>query len=299
MNSQREMIYQRRSHALLGERLSVDIQNTFYELADSFMQDAHSSQDYELLKLSSLRYFSLDLPFSEDDFLKLSSSELTAQLYDKASALYSRKSEAIKKMAMPVLEDVYRTRKDTVEFVAVPFTDGVKVVNTRTNLEKVINTGGDELIRSLEKTVVLGMIDEAWKDHLRQMDELKQSVQAAVYEQKDPLLIFKFEAFELFKNMLYELNRDIASFLFKGNIPLQQGNQVQQARAQERNKDEGLQTSRRDTFEHQNRQIAGNAGEPKKQKPVHVEKVGRNDACPCGSGKKYKKCHGAPNRINA
>ncbi len=231
--------------------------------------------------------------------MKSDAIDLIDKLYDKASSLYKRKSDAIKKMAMPVLEDVYRTRKETVEFVAVPFTDGKKVVNTRTNLEKVINTGGDELIRSFEKTVVLGMIDEAWKDHLRQMDELKQSVQAAVYEQKDPLLIFKFEAFELFKNMLYELNRDIASFLFKGNIPLQQGSQVQQASSRERKRDEGLQTSRRDTFGDQNRQIAGNAGEPKKQKPVHVEKVGRNDPCPCGSGKKYKKCHGAPNRINA
>ncbi len=298
MNSQRELIYRRRRHALLGERLSVDIQNTFYDLIEALVQDQQDAQDYEGLRMDALRILSLELPFDEAEFLKGNPYDLAQALYDRATEFYARKCEAIRKMAFPVLENIYQTRRDTVEYVAIPFTDGKRMINTKTSLQLAHETRGEEVVRSFEKTIVLAMIDEAWKDHLRQMDDLKQSVQAAVYEQKDPLLIYKFEAFELFKTMLHELNKDITSFLFKGNIPIQQGARVEQAREERHDPTAGLKTSREDVLADPTRQAAMNAGQPRKQEPVRVEKVGRNDPCPCGSGKKYKKCHGAPTRVN-
>ncbi len=201
---------------------------------------------------------------------------------------YKRKVESISKQAYPVLKDVYERMSHVYENVVVPITDGVKVYQVVTNLKATAESGGKELAKAYEKTVVLATIDDAWKEHLREMDELKQSVQNATYEQTDPLLIYKFESFELFKTMLNKVNRDVVSTLMKGHIPNQDPDQVKEA--QRRRQVENLRTSKSDFS-----QYGSSSGSDKNQKtePVRVEKkVGRNDPCPCGSGKKYKNCHG-------
>ena len=301
MNSQRELIYKKRRHALYGERLSVDLDNTIYETAEELISTHRAVEDFESFELDCIRVFAIEPPFDEEEFKKGNIPKLSEQLYHSAKEFYKRKSETIIKNAHPVIEDVYKTRGETVTTIIVPFSDGKRMLNARLNLEKIIKTKGKELITGFEKAITLALIDEAWKDHLRQMDDLKQSVRSAVYEQKDPLLIYKFEAFQLFKQMINEVNKDIVSFLYRGNIPVSRSEEVQQAA--ERRKTPamaGVRTSREDALAGSGagQQYATNTGQERKQEPVRVEhKVGRNDPCPCGSGKKYKKCHGADGKV--
>ena len=223
---------------------------------------------------------------------KISADEVFEKVYAKALETYRRKGETISQQAYPVLKDVYERMSHVYENVVVPVSDGVRLFQVIVNLKKSVETEGKEIARSYEKTVVLSTIDEAWKEHLREMDELKQSVQNASYEQKDPLLIYKFESFELFKTMLNRVNKDVISTLMKGFIPTESTNQVQEAQKRRNTDMSNLRASRPE--------LAGGGGsDPSQQRqqrvePVRVEKkVGRNDPCPCGSGKKYKQCHGA------
>jgi len=290
MNSQREVIYKKRRHALLGERLSVDVANSMYDVTASLVDFYHTEGDFQGFDLDLIRSFSMDSPVPSQDFVKNSIDEVTDKVYDKVLDTYKRKVESISKQAYPVLKDVYERMSATYENVVVPISDGTKVFQVVTNLKATAESEGRELAKSYEKTVVLATIDDAWKEHLREMDELKQSVQNATYEQKDPLLIYKFESYELFKTMLNKVNKDVVSTLMKGYIPTQDPEQVKEA--QRRRQVENLRTSRTDTIQSGGAPGAG-LDRDRKTEPVRIEKkVGRNDPCPCGSGKKYKNCHG-------
>ncbi len=291
MNSQREVIYKRRRHALLGERLAVDIANMIYDVTESLVEYYHGSGNYEEFDFDLIRSFSIDSPVSQDVFMKMSSAELTVVVYKKVLEVYRRKVETISSQAYPVLKDVYNRMSHVYENVVVPVTDGVRVFQVIANLKAAAESKGLEIARAYEKTVVLATIDEAWKEHLREMDDLKQSVQNATYEQKDPLLIYKFESYELFKSMLDKINKDIVSTLMKGYIPIQIPEQVREAEQRRQVDTSKLRESRSDFSQYS--ASGGGQNASGKAEPVKVEKkVGRNDPCPCGSGKKYKHCHG-------
>ncbi|MGI6323483.1 MAG: preprotein translocase subunit SecA [Bacteroidales bacterium] len=290
MNSQREVIYKKRKHALLGERLSVDIANSMYDVITSMVGTYAKAGDFEGFDFDLIRSFSMDSPVPSAEFLKNSADETVEKVYSKVLETYKRKVESISQQAYPVLKDVYDRMAHAYENVVVPISDGVKVFQVVTNLKATAESEGRELARSYEKTVVLATIDDSWKEHLREMDELKQSVQNATYEQKDPLLIYKFESYELFQNMINRINKDVVSTLMKGYIPIQDPDQVKEA--QRRKQIENLKTSRTDTFH--SGSGAPRADRERKTEPIRVDKkVGRNDPCPCGSKKKYKHCHGA------
>ncbi len=293
MNSQREVIYSKRRHALLGERLGVDIANMMYDVIEQVVNTSKEGSDFEEFQLSLIRSLSVDSPVNKSDFNKNSTQEITDVVYDKVLDAYRRKGEVIASTALPILKDVYERMSATYENVVVPITDGVRTYNVITNLKGAVETEGRELLRSFEKTSVLATIDEAWKEHLREMDDLKQSVQNATYEQKDPLLIYKFESFELFKTMIDKINQDVVSLLMKGTIPVASPDNVREAQRRRQADMTRLKTQKSDFDSYGSR--GGVAPEKKQQQmaPVRVDKkVGRNDPCPCGSGKKYKHCHG-------
>ncbi|HUX97746.1 MAG TPA: preprotein translocase subunit SecA [Bacteroidales bacterium] len=292
MNSQREVIYRKRKHALLGERLSVDIANMMYDVTENLVDTYHDTGDFEGFDFDLIRSFSMDSPVAENDFKKINASEVTEKVYVKVLDAYKRKVESISAQAYPVLKDVYERMSHQYENVVVPITDGVKVFQVITNLKATAESEGRELARSYEKTAVLATIDDAWKEHLREMDDLKQSVQNATYEQKDPLLIYKFESFDLFKTMLTKVNKDVVSILMKGHIPTQDPDQVREAQRKRQVDMSNLRASKSD-FSQYSSTGGGGSEKTSKAEPVRVDKkVGRNDPCPCGSGKKYKQCHG-------
>jgi preprotein translocase subunit SecA len=295
MNSQREVVYTKRRHALFGERISLDIANMMFDVIEKIVDDYHSNGDYHGFSLELIKEFSLESPVDETEFAKLDSKEIIGQVYKLTQETYKRKSETISKQAMPVIKDVYEHQAALYENIVVPITDGVKGYNIVTNLKKAYETQCRELIRAFEKTIILYVIEEAWKEQLRELDDLKQSVQNATYEQKDPLLIYKFESFELFRTMIEKMNRDIVSILMKGQLPISESSQVQRAQAPRRTDMSKYETSKRDVYGSggENGQPGGDTREPQKPQPVRVEKkVGRNEPCPCGSGKKFKNCHG-------
>jgi preprotein translocase subunit SecA len=283
MNAQREVIYRKRHNALFGERLAVDISNMFYDTCDQFVNEHKEEGSYEEFVFSLMRTFGVESPFDESEFFDSKTEILTEKLYQKAFESYKAKIENISKLAYPVVKEVYETSAQQYQDIAIPITDGMKSLNIITNLKKAYDTEGREVALAIEKSLMLAIIDDSWKEHLREMDDLKQSVQSAAYEQKDPLLIYKFESFELFKRMLQKVNKDIISFLVKARLPVQGADQVQRAASRERTDMSNMKTGRSD--------LPG-AGQ-KKTEPVRVEKkVGRNEPCPCGSGKKFKQCHG-------
>ncbi len=236
MNAQREVVYKRRRHALYGERLQVDIVNMVYDTCESIVVENKMANDYANFEFELIRFSSTTSPFTKEEFESKSERELTDELFDIVYKHYQNKIERNADAVYPVIKDVYEKQGNQYERIAVPFTDGVKTLNVVTNLKEAYETKGKQLVIDFEKNISLAIIDETWKDHLRQMDELKQSVQNATYEQKDPLLIYKFEAFELFKKMLDKVNKEVLSFLFKGELPSQNPQQVSQAREQKREK---------------------------------------------------------------
>ncbi len=289
MNMQREVIYKKRRNALFGERLSVDIMDAFHGLCEELVLGYQSTEDYENFKLNLILFFGMESKITEQEFLKKSADELTMQLYNEVRALYTEKSKRIMERTLPIFKQIHRDRGETVKNIVVPFTDGKKALNILTPLEKNLQTEGKQIITEFEKNVSLAMIDESWKHHLRRMDDLKKEVQNASLEQKDPLLIYKLEAFELFKGLASEINRNVVSFLFKGNIATPDAQNVKTNQEAQRTNLDNLQTSRNEApdqngAENQERRVA----EPVRAQP----KVGRNEPCPCGSGKKYKACHG-------
>ncbi len=234
MNSQREVIYKRRKNALFGERLELDILTMLYDTCEDMVINAKNANDYESLRLNALSVLGLDYELSKETFEKDSADALTNDLYNKALDHYRQKNKMVAEKAMPVVREIHKTRGATIENILVPFTDGTKQIGVAASLEKCVQTNNAELIKAMEKMIALAIIDQQWKEHLREMDDLKQSVQNAVYEQKDPLLIYKFEGFELFKRFIAKVNEDTISFLMKADIPVQKPEQVQEARAQRR-----------------------------------------------------------------
>ncbi|MHC1705970.1 MAG: preprotein translocase subunit SecA [Bacteroidales bacterium] len=286
MNSQREVIYKKRRHALYGERLAVDTSNLMYDVCETIVADFHDRSDYEGFQLEVLKTMAMECPFTEKEFLNKNAPTLTDELFDAVSEQYRLKKEFIAQNVYPVIQDVYENNP-RFENIAIPITDGIKTLQTVANLKKAYEDKGREVNLAVEKGLTLALIDDAWKEHLREMDELKQSVQNATYEQKDPLLIYKFESFQLFKNMVQKINRDISAFLLKGTLPGLENNNLQEARIPRRTDMTNLKTGRDDVT------VPNRTSEPQRTQPIRVEKkVGRNDPCPCGSGKKYKQCHG-------
>lgn len=286
MNSQREVIYKKRRHALFGERLAVDIANSIYDTCETIVNEYHVERDFEGFNIEVLRVLSIEPPFTETEFSKFDTLEITEKLYSHAEQAYTGKSEFIATKSFPVIKEVYENQAQKFENIVTPMSDGIKTLQVVVNLKRAYDTKGHELVLGLEKGTALAMIDDAWKEHLREMDELKTSVQNAVYEQKDPLLVYKFESFELFKRMVSEVNKEMVSFLLRANLPNETQAPIQQARVQAP-KREQTQTSRSEA------PMEEEAPNRPKPQPVRVEqKIGRNDLCPCGSGKKYKNCHG-------
>lgn len=232
MNAQREVIYKRRRNALFGERLELDILMMIFDTSEDMIINARNAADYDSFRLNTLSTLGIDYEISKNDFEKMDQGKLTEDLYNKALEHYRKKNQMVATKALPVIREIHRTRGALVENILVPFTDGMKQIGVQANLTKCVETENQELLKSMEKMITLAIIDQLWKEHLREMDDLKQSVQNAVYEQKDPLLIYKFEGFELFKRFIAKVNEDTISFLLKADIPVQQPDQVQEARAQ-------------------------------------------------------------------
>jgi preprotein translocase subunit SecA len=295
MNSQREVIYKRRKHALFGERLEVDLLNMMYDSVEDLVNEYYGTDQFENFNMELLRLLSIESPVAEDEFRQLPVSEITERIYEKMIESFKRKVEFISKQTFPVIKNVYETKSQTYKNIVIPISDGKRVFQIVCNLEKAYLNRGKELVRSYQKQVVLHTIDEAWKEQLREMDDLKQSVQSASYEQKDPLLIYKLESFNLFKMMLNRVNKDVVGTLMKGHIPIQSPDQVRQADERKRTDMSRYKTQKSDLpgVDSPMEGAHTNTGERSKPQPVRVEKkVGRNDPCPCGSGKKYKHCHG-------
>ncbi|WP_231426707.1 preprotein translocase subunit SecA [Pedobacter sp. Leaf250] len=293
MNSQRTVIYAKRKNALFGERLDVDMNNMVYDVAEDIVNEYKQEANFDGFKLEVIKNFSLDTTITEKDFASTNAAQLTERLFEEAETFYARKSEAIIQQSLPVLTQVYEERGEHIEQIVVPFTDGIRGIQVAVDLKKAIDNKGKEVVRSFEKTIVLALIDDSWKEHLREMDDLKQSVQNAVYEQKDPLVIYKMEAFNLFKNMLTAVNKEVVSFLYKGGIPVQQeAEEIKEAPAPV--KQPKLQTTKQEFGTEQPGVEFGDTREAVPQQPIRKEAtVGRNEPCPCGSGKKFKNCHGA------
>ena len=236
MNAQREVIYKRRKHALYGERLQVDIVNMIYDTCDAIVTENKLNNDFSNFEFELIRFSSTTSPFTKEEFAEKDERVLVDELFDIVYKHYQKRIENNAIAAFPVIKDVYEKQGDRYERIVVPFTDGIKTLQVVTNLKDAYESNGKQLVEDFEKNITLAIIDDTWKDHLRKMDDLKQSVQNATYEQKDPLLIYKFEAFELFKSMLDKVNKEVLSFLFKGELPNQSTQQVSQAREQKREK---------------------------------------------------------------
>ena len=283
MNQQREVIYKKRKHALHGDRLSLDVANMIYDTCENIVEDLQASKEYENFKLELIRLLATESPVTEQEFKENSVEILTEKVYKNCYQSYQKKSSTIAKQAFPVIKDVYENQSATYENIVIPFTDGQKTLQVVTNLKEAHDSEGDNIAEAIEKSVTLAIIDDIWKEHLREMDDLKQAVQTASYEQKDPLLIYKFESFNLFKTLINKVNKDIVSFLIKAGLP------TQSAVREDNHRIENHQTSRPESL--------GNTPQQSKIKPRlqpirAEEKVERNAPCPCGSGKKFKKCHG-------
>ncbi|MEL0262240.1 MAG: preprotein translocase subunit SecA, partial [Flavobacteriaceae bacterium] len=284
MNAQREVIYKRRRHALEGSRLKLDIANILYDTCEEIVAKNKPQNDFKNFEFEIISNFSVTSPIAEEDFLAKSDQDLIVALYDALYAQYQAKIQSSAATAFPVIKSVYERPGNTFERIVVPFTDGVKTLNVVTKLETAYQSEGQQLIEDFERNITLAIIDDSWKTHLRKMDELKQSVQLAVHEQKDPLLIYKFESFELFQAMISSLNREVLSFLFKGNLPTQKEGVVQQAKTQrpkeqyKTTKDDVLNT---EELAARNRAVGAAAGGAQRQAVETIvretPKIGRNE----------------------
>ena len=333
MNSQRTVIYTRRRHALMGERIGLDVLNTIYDTALAISDQCEN--DYEGFKMETFKTFAMELPITAAEFKEIKHDQLTDKLFEEALKTFKRRMERIAQTAHPVIQQVYENQGIMYENIMIPITDGKRMYNISCNLKEAYETESKAITKSFQKAIILHMIDEAWKEHLREMDELRHSVQNASYENKDPLLIYKLESYNLFKNMVDAMNRKTVAVLMRGQIPVrrepteeerqamaarqaalaqqaaeaiaqerariqQQAQQQDQQQAQQQQQaievKEAEPEKREDMSRYQAEKSDPNADgsqEPAHQDPVRAEKrVGRNDPCPCGSGKKYKNCHG-------
>lgn len=282
MNAQREVVYKRRKNALQGERLRVDLANMIFDTSEGIAEQNKNANDFKNFEFELIRYFSMPSPISEAEFGKMNATDIAGTIYKAAFKHYRDKMQRNADLAFPVIENVYKTQRDRFKRIVVPFTDGVKNLQVVTDLEKAYESKGKQLVNDFEKNITLAIVDDSWKTHLRKMDELKQSVQLAVHEQKDPLLIYKFESFELFKSMIDQVNKEVISFLFKGEIPQETADTIQEARAR---KQEKLETKKDEIPNLDERSSQSrSAGANTQREPQVVEtivrehpKIGRND----------------------
>ncbi len=290
MNIQREAIYTKRNHALFGERLSLDIHNMFVDLSEELVMGHRQMGDYNSFKLDALQNFGVEPKFDEVDFNEGNLMELTETFQEQVLEHYHKKMNGLVEKVMPVIRNVYEHQREQFQNIAIPFSDGQKGIQLSANLEEAVKSNGKSIITAIEKSISLALIGDGWKEHLREMDDLKDSTQAASFEQKDPLVVYKIEAFDLFKTRLSNLNREVTSFLSRGTIPVQQETDVREAKQQKTDMSK-MQANRQ-----AEQTAAAGAGGAQRKKPETYKrterKVGRNEPCPCGSGKKFKQCHG-------
>ncbi|MEP6726736.1 MAG: preprotein translocase subunit SecA [Bacteroidota bacterium] len=300
MNKQRKVIYEKRNHALFGERLALDLDNAFYTVSEGLINSFREQNDFEGFKLAVIVNYGMDTTIAKEELERSNAAEVTEKLYQEAIGNYQQKMKDLAIHSIPVFKNIRTSQGNHIENVIVPFNDGRKAVQVLANMQKTLGTDGKELVNSLEKTITLVIIDDAWKEHLRRMDDLKQSVQTAYLEQKDPLVIYKVEAFDIFRQMDSEVNRDIVSFLSHCDIPNEQNNNAPIKEGREQKTDMSRLSANKEAIDAAGEDYGANekdyydpSGPAVKQEPVKVgPKVGRNDPCPCGSGKKYKNCHG-------
>ena len=290
MNKQRTVIYEKRRHALMGERIGMDISNMIWDRCITIID----RNDYEGCKEEFFKIFAMEVPFTAEEFAEAKRDVLYERAFGQAMANLNRRTERMSQVALPVIKKVYEEQGDIYKRIIIPVTDGKRTYNITSDLKEAYDSECKSVVKDFEKSILLHDIDEAWKENLRALDDLKQSVQNASYEQKDPLVIFKLESVKLFDEMVNQINNSTVSILMRGQIPLQTPEEVQQAREDERPRMPKYTESRTDLID-QNQQKAAqqDTREPQKPQPVHVDKMpGRNDPCPCGSGKKFKNCHG-------
>ena len=297
MNAQRKAIYKKRRNALFGDRLDIDIDNMFYDISESLVT-SYTKDEYSSLEEDILRTLSIQPPFSAEDFSSKGDQDIVQSLYDSLVEQYNNKNKHIIDRSLPQIVHVQETMSDKFKNIVFPLSDGKRKMDLVVNLEAAYNSGGKEIVKSFEKNIILGMIDNEWKEHLREMDDLRSAVHHAQYEQKDPLLVYKLESFELFKDMLGRLNSETAELLMRMNIPVSEAihsTNKEVTQQQNYNKAQATNTAQEQIDGRQGYEEAIQNSMPQraKQQPVVAEKkVGRNEPCPCGSGKKYKQCHG-------
>ena len=290
MNKQRTVVYTKRRHALMGERIGMDIVNMIWDRCSS----AILNNDYEGCKIDILHSLAMDAPFTEEEFRSSKKDVLTENTFNLAMANFKRKTERLAQVAHPVIKQVYENQGQMYENILIPITDGKRMYNISCNLKAAYESESREVVKAFEKSILLHVIDESWKENLRELDELKHSVQNASYEQKDPLLIYKLESVTLFDTMVGKINNQTASILMRGQIPVQEPEQIRQA-APEEHQDMSKYREQKQNLNDPNQQAAAqqDTREAVKREPIRAERtVGRNDSCPCGSGKKFKNCHG-------
>ncbi len=292
MNIQRETIYSRRRNALHGDKLSIDINNIFTDVIENIVSDNIETRNYDYFRESLIRLFAINTDINENEFFSEKPENIINSLYEKIYANYKLKNEILSQKVYPVIKDVYENAPKRYENIAIPFTDGKKNINIIVPLKKSYESKGKEVGVSLEKSIVLAIIDDNWKEHLREMDELKQSVQHATYEQKDPLLVYKLESFNIFKKLIEKINREIVSFLSQSRIPFDEKQMVKEAELPKKDSLSNLKAGRDTNIPGQQQAYHDPSAGKSVQTFVRTEKkIGRNDPCPCGSGKKYKNCH--------
>ena len=290
MNKQRTVVYTKRRHALMGERIGMDIVNMIWDRC----VNAIEAPTYEDCKMDLLQTLAMETPFTEEEFRNEKKEKLADKAFDAAMELFKRKTERMAQIAYPVIKQVYENQGHMYENILIPITDGKRMYNISCNLKAAYESECKEIVKAFEKSILLHVIDEAWKENLRELDDLKHSVQNASYEQKDPLLIYKLESVNLFDTMVDKINNQTVSILMRGQIPVQEPQEVRQA-APEQRQDLSKYREQKQDLTDPNQQAAAqqDTREQQKREPIRVEKtVGRNDPCPCGSGKKYKNCHG-------
>ena len=290
MNKQRTVIYEKRRHALLGERIGMDITNIIWDRVINIIQ----TNDYEGCKEAFIKIFAMECPFTEEEFINTQREELEEKTFQTAMETFKRKTDRLQEMTYPTIKEVYETQGDRFERIVVPITDGKRIVQIVCDLKEAYETEAKSVIKQFEKNVMLHIIDDCWKENLRQLDELRHSVQNASYEQKDPLLVFKLESVKLFDNMVNEMNDRITSLLMRAQLHVEQevreaAPEVRQQQQYTESKEDLDEVAQRAARQQDTRESAA----PQNRTPIMKDKMPRrNDPCPCGSGKKFKDCHG-------
>jgi preprotein translocase subunit SecA len=299
MNKQRNVVYGKRNHALFGDRLALDIDNAFYSVAEGLIFAVKDTSNFEAFKMDVIMHLGIETSITQDEIDKSTEVDLIQKLYMESLNHYESKKQSIVIQTMPLIQNIRKEQGAQIENIAVPFSDGKKSIQALVKLDKYFETEGKELMFALERNITLALIDDSWKEHLRAMDDLRQSVQTAGYEQKDPLVIYKIEAFNAFKRMNDQVNKEIVGFLSHANLPFEQNEPQQIREGKEKKTDLSKMNVNKAEIDAAGQDYAANEKDyfdpstPIKQEPVRVEpKIGRNDVCPCGSGKKFKQCHG-------